>query len=108
MTAFACALALAAPSTALGQGAGDEQYTDPFGSDQETQEPAPTATPAPAAPAPAPTAAPATAAQAPPPSAAQPQLPRTGSATDAGLLALAGGVLIAGGVALRVRVRDPR
>jgi LPXTG-motif cell wall-anchored protein len=99
--------ALAAPSAALAQGAGDEQYQDPFGDEQSQSEPAPTATatPAPAqsAPsAPAPTATP-SAVQAPQaqPSqvSQQPQLPRTG--VDAGWVALAGAVLLAAGLALR-------
>ena len=95
--------ALVAPSAALGQGAGDEQYQDPFGDEQS--EPAPTATPAPAqsAPsAPAPTATPsATAAQAPTQAAPAPsqQLPRTG--LDAGWIALAGAVFLVAGLALR-------
>jgi len=100
--------ALAAPSAALAQGAGDEQYQDPFGEEQpEPSEPAPapTATPAPAqsAPsAPAPTATP-SAAQAPTQAAPAPagELPRTGA--DAGWLALAGAVLLAAGLALRRR-----
>jgi LPXTG-motif cell wall-anchored protein len=99
--------ALAAPSAALAQGAGDEQYEDPFGDEQSQSEPTPTATPAPAQPAPsqsapAPTAAP-SAAQAPTqaaPAASQ-ELPRTG--VDAGWIALAGGVLLAAGIALRRR-----
>jgi LPXTG-motif cell wall-anchored protein len=105
-------LAVAAPAGA--QSAGDDQYQDPFAGEQPTQDagsepsgggggaggsenseaPEPAATPAPA-PAPEPASAPA-------PAAAE-QLPRTGA--HAGLLALAGALLIAGGVALRVRVR---
>jgi LPXTG-motif cell wall-anchored protein len=97
----ACALAL--PGAAFGQSAGDEQYEDPFGGDQEQAEPTPEPeTPAAsdtaqATPTPVPAA---TTAQATP---AQEQLPRTGA--DAGLLALGGAVLLAGGLALRVRVR---
>ena len=99
--------ALAAPSAALAQGAGDEQYQDPFGDEQSQQEPAPTATPAPAQPAPAQPApaqpAPAAPAPAPAPVQAAPseQLPRTGA--DAGWLALAGAALLAAGIALRRR-----
>ena len=91
--------ALAAPSAALAQGAGDEQYQDPFGDEQSQSEPTPApAQPAPAQPAPAqPPAAPAPA-PAPAP-ASQEQLPRTGA--DAGWLALAGAVLLAAGIALR-------
>ena len=99
--------ALAAPSAALAQGAGDEQYQDPFGDEQSQQAdptPEPTATPAPAqsAPsAPAPTATP-SAAQAPTPVAAPSnQLPRTG--VDAGWIALAGALSLAAGLALRRR-----
>jgi LPXTG-motif cell wall-anchored protein len=100
--------ALAAPSAAWAQGAGDDQYQDPFGDEQEQAEPTPEPTPEPEAPAssddagqtaqatPAPTAA---ASQTAPAAA---QLPRTGD--DAGLLALSGAVLLASGVALRRRV----
>ena len=100
--------ALAAPSAALAQGAGDEQYEDPFGDEQSQQAdptPVPTATPAPApaqpapsAPAAAPTAAPSSA-QAPTQAAPSNELPRTG--LDAGWIALAGAVLLASGLALR-------
>jgi LPXTG-motif cell wall-anchored protein len=108
--------ALAAPPAAWAQGAGDEQYQDPFGGedqsqsqgsgDQDTQgssggdsgggetaqaTPAPTA--APAAPA-------ATTAQAQP---AAPQLPRTGG--DSAPQFVAGALLLAGGLVLRVRLR---
>ena len=100
--------ALAAPSAALAQGAGDEQYQDPFGDEQSEQSeqadptPQPTATPAPAQSAPAPTATP-SAAQAPTQAAPSPsnELPRTG--VDAGWIALAGGVLLTAGIALRRR-----
>ena len=109
IAALACALA--APSAALAQGAGDEQYQDPFGEEQAEPTPTPTATPAPAqsAPsAPAPTATP-SAAQAPTQAAPAPageQLPRTG--VDAGWIALAGGVLLAAGLALRRRADRQR
>jgi LPXTG-motif cell wall-anchored protein len=104
-------LALTVPTAALGQGAGDDQYTDPFGSgqndsgDEPAQDPdTPTssddqAAPAPAAPAPSASAAPSQESA----GGGQGQLPYTGG--DAGLLALAGGLLLASGVALRVRVR---
>ena len=100
--------ALAAPSGALAQGAGDEQYQDPFGDEQSEQAdptPQPTATPAPAqsAPsAPAPTASP-SAAQAPTQAAPAPsnELPRTG--VDTGWIALAGALSLAAGLALRRR-----
>ena len=94
--------ALAAPSAALAQGAGDEQYQDPFGDEQSQPEPTATPAPAPAQPAPA-QPAPAQPAPAPAPAPAQAsqteQLPRTGA--DAGWLALAGIVLLAAGIALR-------
>ena len=101
-------LALVTPAAALAQGAGDEQYQDPFGDEQSqptpTATPAPTqAPPAPSQSAPAPTATPAPAAQSPPPSGRQ--LPYTG--TDAGLLALAGAALLGAGLALR-RAVDQR
>ena len=112
---IACLLAaglLAFPAAAAAQSAGDDQYQDPFGGEQEqepeAQEPAPEAepqsTPAPTSSAsqePAP-AAPATTAQAP---SGEAELPRTGA--DEGLVALAGVVLLVGGVALRVRLSEP-
>jgi LPXTG-motif cell wall-anchored protein len=111
MAVLATLLALAVPGTALAQGAGDDQYTDPFGSDSATPTPTPAPTtaptmPAPSTPPPAAAAPSASASQAP---AAQPaaQLPYTGSPADAGLLAGAGVLLLAGGVGLRVRLREP-
>jgi LPXTG-motif cell wall-anchored protein len=111
--ACACALALALPGTALAQGgAGDEQYTDPFGSQQATPTPTPrpaaTAAPAPAAtaaPAPAATAAPASAAPAPAASSGR-QLPYTGA--PAWLTGGAGALLLGAGLALRTRFREHR
>jgi len=107
----ALVLALTLPAAALGQGAGDDQYTDPFGSgqndtgDEPAQEPdAPTSSddePS-AAPAPAPTAS-AGPGQESSAGGGQDQLPYTGA--DAGLLALSGALLLAGGVALRLRLR---
>lgn len=109
---IACLLAAAAlafPGAAWAQSAGDDQYEDPFapqpgqtgggGSQGEEPaaepEPAPEPAPAPAAPEPA-----ATAAQTPTDGE---QLPRTGA--DGGLVALAGAVMLAGGIALRMRTR---
>lgn len=96
-----CALALAAPATAYGQSAGDEQYEDPFapGTEEPQATPEPASAPAPAsggeASAPAPTPAPeATAAQ---------QLPYTGA--DVEIVLAAGAALLAGGVVLRLRLR---
>ena len=85
LAAGAAALALL-PATASAQGAGDDQYSDPFGSDGEEQaQPtatprAPAATPAPAQPAPtaAPPGQPAPAATATPPA---PRFP-TPASTD--------------------------
>jgi LPXTG-motif cell wall-anchored protein len=110
MTLAALVVALAFPAAALAQGAGDEQYQDPFGDEQSQQEPTQTATPAPPtqAPAqpsqaaPAPTVAPA---PAPAPTSGR-QLPYTGG--EAGWLALAGAVLLASGVALRRRADHQR
>jgi hypothetical protein len=100
----AAALALAVPSHALAQGAGDDQYTDPFGSEQAT----PTATPrsaATATPAPAAPASPAPASPAQPQSAqAGPTLPYTG--VDAWIPGLSGALLLGTGLALRLRLRD--
>jgi LPXTG-motif cell wall-anchored protein len=113
---MACAVAAAAlglPSSAWAQGAGDEQYSDPFGDEQEQgggqsgQEPE--ETPAPSGPDTS------TSSQEPAPAPAAPvaqnagaessqQLPRTGA--NAGLLALGGTLLLAGGFALRVRLRE--
>jgi hypothetical protein len=104
-------LALAPPAAALAQGAGDEQYQDPFGDEQS--QPTPTATPAPAqAPAtpsqsqaaPAQTATPTPQSPAPGPGGGR-QLPYSGA--DAGLLALAGAALLGAGLALR-RALDQR
>ena len=111
VAALLCALAM--PSAALAQGAGDDQYQDPFGDEQSQEDPTPTATPAPAQPAPAQPApaqpAPAPA-QAPAPAPAQSgqseQLPRTGA--DAGWIAFAGAALLAAGIALRRRAHLQR
>jgi LPXTG-motif cell wall-anchored protein len=104
---------LAAPAPALGQSAGDDQYQDPFAGEDQQEQPAPDTpvdsgggsepAPAPAEPAPAssgqePAVAPAESGQAP-----RGQLPRTGA--DAGVFLLAGAILLAGGVALRLRLR---
>jgi hypothetical protein len=94
------------PASAFGQSAGDEQYADPFGDDQQqsqaaTPTPAPAQAQAPATPAaPAAQAAPATAAAAPAQAA---QLPRTG--WDAALPGTLGLIFLSAGVALRARVR---
>lgn len=100
---------LAAPSAALAQSAGDEQYQDPFGGDDSgqssddqgssssgstTAQAAPTPTAVPAAPS-------ATTAQTR--ESAAKQLPRTGG--DPITPAVAGFWLVLGGVALRARLR---
>jgi LPXTG-motif cell wall-anchored protein len=101
------ALVLGLCGPAWGQGAGDEQYQDPFGDEDgqseapaqpepEAEEPAPAATP--------PTAPPAQPAQTPPAPEGDgggDQLPYTGAET--GLIALAGAALLASGLALRRR-----
>jgi LPXTG-motif cell wall-anchored protein len=98
--------ALVLPAAAWGQSAGDDQYQDPFGGqdsgEQAPEADEPEAAPAPAAPEPAPAAPTSTTAQAP---NGEPQLPRTGA--DEGLVALAGGVLLASGLALRRRTSRP-
>jgi LPXTG-motif cell wall-anchored protein len=103
---------LALSSAAFAQGAGDEQYQDPFGDEGSGQTgggegsaPEPSA-PAPAAPAPAPAPAPAAqpagqSTQSPPAGTGGDQLPYTGA--EPGLLALAGAALLASGLALRRR-----
>ncbi len=107
LTFAAMILALALPSAALAQGAGDEQYQDPFGDEQsEQQEPTPTPAPtqAPVQPSqsqPAPAPAPSAPAPAQPAPQTGRQLPYTGA--EAGWIALAGAVLLASGVALRRR-----
>jgi hypothetical protein len=102
-------VSLAVPSSALAQGggAGDDQYSDPFGADATptaTPRPAATATPAPAAAQPAATATPAPAGAAGPTATPAPQLPYTG--VDAWPLALGGALLLGAGVTLRARLRD--
>jgi hypothetical protein len=103
MSLAACLVALAVPGAALAQTPGDDQYTDPFGGSQDEgseaapddeAQPQPTATPAPAAPAPE---------LAPEASPAVQQLPRTGG--DATVPLVSGTILLAGGVALRLRLR---
>jgi LPXTG-motif cell wall-anchored protein len=121
VAALAATVALAAPASALAQSAGDDQYEDPFAGEDQGQQggggggggggsgqaPAPpeSSTPAPATPpAPAPAPADPTGATSAAPSSTQPQLPRTGA--DAGAVLLVGSILLAGGVALRVRLRE--
>lgn len=104
----AAVLVLGVPGGALAQTPGDDQYTDPFGGDNQEQTPTPTPTPSPtpapptAAPGPAPTATPVPALASPTASTAA-QLPRTGG--DPLPFAVAGFWLLLGGVALRARVR---
>jgi len=113
LAALVAAGMLAAPASALGQSAGDEQYQDPFAGEEQggsgdegTQ--APESTPEPAAPAapaaPAPDQAPNSTESDPTAPEAQAELPRTGA--DTGLILLGGTILVAGGVALRVRLRE--
>jgi hypothetical protein len=121
----ASAAILAAPAAPPAPtGAGDDQYQDPFSGQNDdsggggSQTPAATATPAPA-PVPAPTqsttspsttapatTAPATTAPATAVASGQPELPRTG--LDTAPLIVLGTVLLASGVALRVRLRERR
>jgi hypothetical protein len=97
-------VSLALPAGAFAQGAGDDQYSDPFGADATpTATPKPAATAAPAPAQPAATAAPATGAKATPTPSAN-TLPYTG--VDAWPLALGGVVLLGAGVTLRARLRD--
>jgi LPXTG-motif cell wall-anchored protein len=119
LTALAAAgLLAAAPAPALGQSAGDDQYEDPFAGEDQQEQPAPdpdtpvddgggTDTPEPAVtPEPLldPNAQEPAAESGPPATAAQEQLPNTGA--DAAAVLLAGSILLAGGVALRLRVRE--
>jgi hypothetical protein len=109
--AVGAAIAALTPASAFAQGAGDDQYSDPFGSDQEQATPTPTprapavtATPAPAqsaaTPAPAQPAGP-SATPAPP----GPQLPYTGLADW--LPGVSGALLLGAGLTLRARLREP-
>jgi LPXTG-motif cell wall-anchored protein len=119
LAALIAALALAAPASAAAQSAGDDQYEDPFAGENRGPEPAPEQqqggagqdapaeggvplaepelqrVPDPASAAPQPDAAPAST-----------QLPYTG--TGAAPILIAGTVMLAGGVALRLRLRAPR
>jgi len=109
--ATAAAVVALAPATAFAQGAGDDQYSDPFGDESEQATPTPTpprpratATPAPAQPA-------ATAAATPGPAQPQktpapPTLPYTG--VDAWPLGLGGALLLGTGLALRARIAVER
>jgi len=97
-----------APATAFAQGAGDDQYSDPFGSDQEEATPTPTprapaatATPAPAQPAATP--APGQPGPAATPAPPGPRLPYTG--LEDWLPAAGGALLLGAGLTLRARLR---
>ena len=97
-------ISLALPAGAYAQGAGDDQYSDPFGADATpTATPKPAATPAPAPAQTAATPAPATGAKATPTPSAN-TLPYTG--VEAWPLALGGVLLLGAGVTLRARLRD--
>ena len=93
---------LAVPAaSAHAQGAGDDQYQDPFGDEQQEEAtPAPTAAPTTAPPPVQPAATPA-----PPSSTPQPEdaLPYTG--IDGWPVAIAGALLLGAGLTLRVRLR---
>jgi hypothetical protein len=102
IAAAAAALCLALPAAAAAQGAGDDQYRDPFGGQQpqqqQQQQPQPQA---PAGPVAGTEAAPAQATQAPATSArATGELPRTGFQGVVLLMAY-GWVLLIGGAVLR-------
>jgi len=103
----AAAVVALTPAAAFAQGAGDDQYSDPFGDEQEQATPAPTpsrpaatATPAPGQPAATATPAPAQPQGTPDPG---PTLPYTG--IDWWPLALGGSLLLGTGLALRARTR---
>jgi LPXTG-motif cell wall-anchored protein len=99
------AVALGLPSAAWGQGAGDDQYQDPFGDEpaqSEDQGDDQESTPEPQdAPESSGDAQPAPAPPAPPADEGRGQLPYTG--VETGFVALAGGALLATGLALRRR-----
>jgi hypothetical protein len=109
LAALTIALLLAAPGAAFAQSAGDEQYADPFGGDDQEQA-TPTPTPEPDTPVSSDDGTQATAQATPTPTpasgsaaAAQEQLPRTGG--DPLPFAVAGFWILLGGVALRAKVR---
>ena len=97
-------LALALPSAALAQSAGDDQYADPFGqvNDGSGQSPGRSAQPSPRPPRRRPPRRPPPADQA---AASQetaaPTLPRTGPGLPAWYIAINGAVLLLAGTALR-------
>ena len=105
--ATAAAVVALAPSSAFAQGAGDDQYSDPFNNESEQtatptpapQQPAATATPAPAQAAQTATPAPSQPSQRNP---TPPSLPYTG--IDPWPMALGGALLLGTGLALRIRV----
>jgi hypothetical protein len=105
LTVLAALCLLALPPAALAQSAGDEQYADPFGQVDESNgskdQPAQTPAAAPAAPAQS-DAAPADSQAEVAQQTSAPTLPATGF--PAGLLAAAGGLLLASGATLRRRV----
>jgi hypothetical protein len=112
LAAGATALALT-PAVAFAQGAGDDQYSDPFGSENEQATPAPTRAAPTATPAQAQPAATATASAPPPQPQATvtpvagggaPTLPYTG--LDGWPVAITGTVLLGAGLALRARLRE--
>jgi LPXTG-motif cell wall-anchored protein len=111
---IAAILLAATPAAAFADGAGDEQYQDPFSAPSTPKQTKKKATTAPVTTAPAATAAPAaatapastssstaSATQAAPAATAAPTLPRTGAPTE--LIGLAGMVLIASGAVMRRR-----
>jgi hypothetical protein len=109
LAALTIALLLAAPGAAFAQSAGDEQYADPFGGDDQEQA-TPTPTPEPDTPVSSDDGTQATAQATPTPTpasgsaaAAQEQLPRTGG--DPLPFVVAGFWILLGGVALRAKVR---
>ena len=90
-------LALALPSAALAQSAGDDQYADPFGQVNDGSGQSGGDQPTQSAPAPAQD----TTSAAPADQAAAPALPRTGPGLPAWYIAINGAVLLLAGTALR-------
>ena len=108
--AAGAAIVALTPASAFAQGAGDDQYSDPFGSDQKKA--TPTATPrapvATATPAPAQAAATPVPSQPGPaatPAPPGPRLPYTG--IDDWLTGGGGALLLGAGLILRARLREP-
>ena len=98
------AVSLALPAGAYAQGAGDDQYSDPFGADATPTAPKPAATATPAPAQAAATPAPSQRGPAATPAPQGPSLPYTG--LEDWLPAAGGALLLGAGLTLRARLRE--